>query len=198
MNTDKVQACGGRATTPAERRTASRQLGRLSDTPTSSDRATLRRNTRHVTGGLSEARLDPMIQAEAVVQKNAKRQETSRDGVVPTNSPEVRIINQEEKNEQQAEEGSISERTNIGEVGRLSAEATRNCRPRSAQRQFSRPFSWAHGAYPGRRLLEPMRIRSGFRFIASQPPTNYTPRGHAVTTSSPGGTTGRRLRPLLL
>jgi hypothetical protein len=52
-----------------------------------------------------KARANPLIQVEAVVQEKAKGQEASRESVVPTSGPEVRIVNDEQKKQQEAEEG---------------------------------------------------------------------------------------------
>ena len=48
--------------------------------------------------------LDPLIQVEAVVEKEAEGQETSRVRVIPADGAEVQIIKDEQK-KQQAPEG---------------------------------------------------------------------------------------------
>jgi len=48
--------------------------------------------------------LDPVIQREAVVEEETEGQKTSRVSVVPADSPEVQIIDDEQK-KQEAPEG---------------------------------------------------------------------------------------------
>jgi acyl-coenzyme A synthetase/AMP-(fatty) acid ligase len=67
--------------------------------------------------------LDPFIQVEAVVQEKAKGQVASRETVIPTSGTEVRIVNDEQKKQQEAEEGQITPRSGAGEAWRSAAEA---------------------------------------------------------------------------
>ena len=54
---------------------------------------------------LRKAALHPLIQVEVVVQEKAEGQEASRETDVPTRGSEVRIVNDEQKKQQEAEEG---------------------------------------------------------------------------------------------
>ena len=51
-----------------------------------------------------QTRLDPLIQIQAVVEEEAEGQKTSRVSVIPADSPQVQVIDDEQK-KQEAPEG---------------------------------------------------------------------------------------------
>ena len=104
-----------------------------------------------------KAGLDPLIQVEAAVQEKAKGQEASRESVVPTNGPEVRIVDEEQKKQQEAGEDQITPRPGAGEARRSTAEEVRTCRSWSPPRTFSLSFPWPRFSRHGWRLIVPPR-----------------------------------------
>jgi hypothetical protein len=75
-----------------------------------------------------------------VVQKEAKGQEASRETVVGTNGPEVRVVNDEQKKQQEAEDEQTTPGPGAGEALCSIAEAIRSYLTWSPQRTFSSPF----------------------------------------------------------
>ena len=93
---------------------------------------------------LPKVRLEPLIQVKAMVQEDVKRQEAGWESVKGANGSEVRIVNDEQKNQHEEEEGQITSRQGSGFRRRFSAEAIRTHRSWPAQRLFSLPFPRAH------------------------------------------------------
>ena len=106
---------------------------------------------------LRKAALHPWIQVEVVVKENTKGQVASRETVVPTNGPEVRIVNDQQKKQQEAGEDQITPRSGAGEARRSTAEVVRTRRSWFPPRTFSLPFPWARFSRHGWKLIVPPR-----------------------------------------